>query len=214
MADYSEDVALFTKPKNRSYTGPNTGAGGPEETDEHPRRESDSDVDQGQSYQSSHDRSQGQDPSGASQDQGQGQTQTQQGQRSRREDEEEMCAITPFDLMLSEVHDRAMGVAGFGPLQWILFVILGLGLMGDGIELLMIAYILPGAEKDLCMDEQMKGWLGELTVNNPLKPLLSCTNHELRVYYIKLFSTISGVLSSCFVLFPIKSYALFAKCIF
>ncbi len=49
----------------------------------------------------------------------------------------------------------------FGRLQWTLFVILGLGIMGDGIELLVIAFILPGAERELCMDDRMKGWLGE-----------------------------------------------------
>ena len=72
----------------------------------------------------------------------------------------EPCAIPPFDAMLGSVHEKAMEEAGFGKLQWLLFVVLGLGLMGDGIELLMIAYILPGAEKDLCMDDRMKGWLG------------------------------------------------------
>ena len=74
---------------------------------------------------------------------------------------QELYAIPPFDELLCGVHEKALSETGFGRLQWTLFFVLGFGLMGDGIELLMIAYILPGAEKDLCMDEQMKGWLGK-----------------------------------------------------
>ncbi len=93
-----------------------------------------------------------------------GSTDTQdppQTPHSRGTAPEEPYAIPPFDEVLGNVHEKAMAEAGFGRLQWLLLVILGLGLMGDGIEMLMIAYILPGAEKDLCMDDQMKGWLGE-----------------------------------------------------
>ena len=50
---------------------------------------------------------------------------------------------------------------GFGRLQWMLYLVLGLAMMGDGIELLMMAYILPGAEQDFCMTAPMKGWLGK-----------------------------------------------------
>ena len=40
-----------------------------------------------------------------------------------------------------------------------------MGIMGDGIELLVIAFILPGAERELCMDERMKGWLGMYVIS-------------------------------------------------
>ena len=43
-------------------------------------------------------------------------------------------------------------------------MVLGMGIMGDGIELLVIAFILPGAERELCMDERMKGWLGMYSI--------------------------------------------------
>ena len=72
-----------------------------------------------------------------------------------------MFFVNVHGVFPHQVHEKAMSAAGFGRLQWIMFVVLGFGLMGDGIELLMIAYVLPGAEKDLCMDEKMKGWLGE-----------------------------------------------------
>ena len=66
-----------------------------------------------------------------------------------------------FSDFLGQIHEKALSAAGFGRLQWTLFVVLGLGIMGDNIELLVIAFILPGAEKELCMTEQMKGWLGK-----------------------------------------------------
>jgi VNT family MFS transporter (synaptic vesicle glycoprotein 2) len=74
---------------------------------------------------------------------------------------EELYAIPPFDELLGSIHEKALAETGFGKLQWILFFVTGCGLMGDSIELMMVAYILPGAEKDMCMDEQMKGWLGK-----------------------------------------------------
>ena len=83
------------------------------------------------------------------------------GDRDREKGVDDSYAIPPFDEVLGSVHEKAMVVAGFGRLQWFMFIILGLGLMGDSIELMMVAYILPGAEKDLCMDEPMKGWLGK-----------------------------------------------------
>ena len=51
-------------------------------------------------------------------------------------------------------------VVGSGSFQWALYIILGLALMGDGIELLMMAFVLPGAEREFCMNSPMKGWLG------------------------------------------------------
>ena len=54
-------------------------------------------------------------------------------------------------------------VVGFRCFQWLLYTFLGLALMGDGIELLMMAFILPGAEYDFCMTAPMKGWLGTRT---------------------------------------------------
>ena len=66
-----------------------------------------------------------------------------------------------FNDVLSDVHEKALEATGFGRLQWVLMAVLGMGIMGDAIELMVMAYILPGAERELCMDNQMKGWLGE-----------------------------------------------------
>ncbi|XP_076314635.1 synaptic vesicle glycoprotein 2C-like [Tachypleus tridentatus] len=44
-----------------------------------------------------------------------------------------------------------------------MFFVTGLGLAADSIEILAIAYILPSAEQDLCMDSSQKGWLGGIS---------------------------------------------------
>ena len=53
-------------------------------------------------------------------------------------------------------------MVGFGRMQWLLYLALGLAFMSDGIELLLMAYILPGAEKEFCMSSRHKGWLGKI----------------------------------------------------
>ena len=80
---------------------------------------------------------------------------------SRIVGDRELYAIPPFDDLLGSVHEKAINEATFGKLQWIMLFVMGAALMGDSIELLMVVYILPGAAKDLCMDETMKAWLGE-----------------------------------------------------
>ena len=155
MADYDEDVALFSKPQS-TYTG--------EVDDYPPRRLQYSSEDEDQDDDVDEDPHVGRrtqvDPAATRGTQ----TDLHQGRRGNLDEVEEPCAIPPYDEVLSNVHMRAMEEAGFGRLQWLLFVVLGLGLMGDGIELLMIAYVLPGAEKDLCMDDEKKGWLGEWAI--------------------------------------------------
>lgn len=57
--------------------------------------------------------------------------------------------------------------AGFGLFQYFLFFVLGLGLAADSVEVFVIAYVLPSAEKELCMDDSRKGWLGKYKLNIP-----------------------------------------------
>ncbi|XP_076341825.1 synaptic vesicle glycoprotein 2C-like [Tachypleus tridentatus] len=65
--------------------------------------------------------------------------------------------------VLSQFHEDAISQAGFGRFQWLMFFVTGLGLAADSIEILAIAYILPSAEQDLCMDSSQKGWLGGIS---------------------------------------------------
>jgi len=50
---------------------------------------------------------------------------------------------------------------GFGYSQWILLLVSGLGLVADATELLIIPFILPSAEVELCMDVSRKTWLSK-----------------------------------------------------
>ncbi|CAG0922051.1 unnamed protein product [Notodromas monacha] len=65
--------------------------------------------------------------------------------------------------VLSQFHEDAISQAGFGWFQWTLYVIIGLGLAADTIELFVVAYVLPSAEVELCMNNVKKGWLGAIT---------------------------------------------------
>lgn len=50
---------------------------------------------------------------------------------------------------------------GHGRFQWTLFIVLGLALMADGVECFVVAFVLPSAEKDLCLSNAEKGMLGK-----------------------------------------------------
>ncbi|KAG0415391.1 hypothetical protein HPB47_007436, partial [Ixodes persulcatus] len=60
----------------------------------------------------------------------------------------------------SQFHEDAVAQAGEGLFQWLVFLVCGLGLAADSIEVMVIAYVLPSAERELCMDDSRKGWLG------------------------------------------------------
>ncbi|XP_022244166.1 synaptic vesicle glycoprotein 2B-like isoform X2 [Limulus polyphemus] len=84
-------------------------------------------------------------------------------QEVRRQSDTEFTEMDYVDSdmsVLSQFHEDAISQAGFGRFQWIVFMILGLGLAADSIEVLVIAYILPSAERELCMEASQKGWLG------------------------------------------------------
>ncbi|KAM9807555.1 synaptic vesicle glycoprotein 2B-like [Neosynchiropus ocellatus] len=61
---------------------------------------------------------------------------------------------------LSEQYEDIMEDCGHGRFQWTLFVVLGLALMADGVECFVVAFVLPSAEKDLCLSNAEKGMLG------------------------------------------------------
>ena len=53
-------------------------------------------------------------------------------------------------------YEQALRVCGHGKWQWYLFFILGLGLMADGVEIFIAGFVLPAAEKDLCISSNGK----------------------------------------------------------
>lgn len=57
-------------------------------------------------------------------------------------------------------HEDALSQAAVGKAQLLLTIILGLAIAADSSELVILGYILPAAELQLCIDSHRKGWLG------------------------------------------------------
>ncbi|CAM1300985.1 SV2A (predicted) [Pycnogonum litorale] len=95
---------------------------------------------------------------------------TEEGARGFMKNEDDDTNIQETDYLdtdvslLSQFHEDAISQAGFGKFQWLLFIVVGLGLAADTVEIFVVAYILPSAEKDLCMEDVHKGWLGAITL--------------------------------------------------
>ncbi|KAM6201568.1 synaptic vesicle glycoprotein 2B-like isoform 3-T3 [Rhynchocyon petersi] len=68
----------------------------------------------------------------------------------RMEDEEQ----------LAQQYETIIEGCGHEHFQWILFFVLGLALMADGVEVFVVAFTLPSAEKDMCLSSSKKGMLG------------------------------------------------------
>ncbi|XP_028649845.2 synaptic vesicle glycoprotein 2A [Erpetoichthys calabaricus] len=68
----------------------------------------------------------------------------------RRKDREELAQ--QYETILQE--------CGHGRFQWTLYFVLGLALMADGVEIFVVGFVLPSAEKDMCLSDSNKGMLG------------------------------------------------------
>ncbi|XP_078540220.1 synaptic vesicle glycoprotein 2B [Lissotriton helveticus] len=68
----------------------------------------------------------------------------------RMEDEEQ----------LAHQYENIIQECGHGRFQWTLFFVLGLALMADGVEVFVVGFVLPSAEKDMCLSSSNKGMLG------------------------------------------------------
>ncbi|XP_070536427.1 synaptic vesicle glycoprotein 2C-like [Ptychodera flava] len=64
------------------------------------------------------------------------------------------------EVDLANAYETALSEAGFGWFQWKLSSIIGLALAADAVEVYSMGYVIPSAEKDLCLDDMQKGWLG------------------------------------------------------
>lgn len=72
-------------------------------------------------------------------------------EKEREADEEELAQ--QYELIIQE--------CGHGRFQWQLFLVLGLALMSDGVEVFVVGFVLPSAETDMCVPNSRAGWLGE-----------------------------------------------------
>ncbi|MGH0166085.1 UNVERIFIED_CONTAM: hypothetical protein FKN15_054896 [Acipenser sinensis] len=77
----------------------------------------------------------------------------EQGDRlaERMQDEEQLAH--QYEAIIEE--------CGHGRFQWTLFFVAGLALMADGVECFVVGFVMPSAEKDMCMSNANKGMLGE-----------------------------------------------------
>uniref|UniRef100_A0A6Q2Z965 Major facilitator superfamily (MFS) profile domain-containing protein n=1 Tax=Esox lucius TaxID=8010 RepID=A0A6Q2Z965_ESOLU len=63
---------------------------------------------------------------------------------------------------LAEQYENIMEDCGHGRFQWTLFLVLGMALMADGVDGFVVGFVLPSAEKDMCLSNANKGMLGLL----------------------------------------------------
>ncbi|XP_023970723.1 synaptic vesicle glycoprotein 2B isoform X1 [Physeter macrocephalus] len=61
---------------------------------------------------------------------------------------------------LAHQYETIIDECGHGRFQWTLFFVLGLALMADGVEVFVVSFALPSAEKDMCLSSSKKGMLG------------------------------------------------------
>ncbi|XP_075463737.1 synaptic vesicle glycoprotein 2A [Ascaphus truei] len=69
----------------------------------------------------------------------------------KKKDKEELAQ--QYEVILQE--------CGHGRFQWTLYFVLGLALMADGVEIFVVGFVLPSAEKDMCLSDSNKGMLGK-----------------------------------------------------
>lgn len=79
------------------------------------------------------------------------------GEAQRRKDREE----------LAQQYETILRECGHGRFQWTLYFVLGLALMADGVEVFVVGFVLPSAEKDMCLSDSNKGMLGKTHVEHP-----------------------------------------------
>ncbi|KAI4882893.1 hypothetical protein NFI96_013109, partial [Prochilodus magdalenae] len=75
-------------------------------------------------------------------------------EKEREAEEEELAQ--QYELIIQE--------CGHGRFQWQLFLVLGLALMSDGVEVFVVGFVLPSAETDMCVPNSGAGWLGECSI--------------------------------------------------
>ncbi|KAL4641904.1 synaptic vesicle glycoprotein 2B-like [Arapaima gigas] len=69
-------------------------------------------------------------------------------------------AKTDEEQSLAEEYEAIIEDCGHGRFQWTLFIVTGLALMADGVECFVIGFVLPSAEKDMCLSNANKSMLG------------------------------------------------------
>ncbi|XP_043085884.1 synaptic vesicle glycoprotein 2C-like [Puntigrus tetrazona] len=98
-------------------------------------------------------------PAGGGATEGRGQPPPADGMKDKRELEKEREAD---EEELAQQYELIIQECGHGRFQWQLFLVLGLALMSDGVEVFVVGFVLPSAETDMCVPNSGAGWLGSV----------------------------------------------------
>ncbi|XP_044300958.1 synaptic vesicle glycoprotein 2B [Varanus komodoensis] len=77
-----------------------------------------------------------------------------------RDEAELMAEKMEDEEQLAHQYENIIEECSHGRFQWLLFFVLGLALMADGVEVFVVGFVLPSAEKDMCLSSSNKGMLG------------------------------------------------------
>uniref|UniRef100_A0A8C7JUN2 Synaptic vesicle glycoprotein 2B-like n=1 Tax=Oncorhynchus kisutch TaxID=8019 RepID=A0A8C7JUN2_ONCKI len=86
----------------------------------------------------------------------------QRAARAEARKKARLAAAMPDEEDLAEQYENIMEDCGHGRFQWTLFIVLGMALMADGVDGFVVGFVLPSAEKDMCISNANKGMLGLL----------------------------------------------------
>ncbi|KAG7210355.1 hypothetical protein KM043_011891 [Ampulex compressa] len=78
--------------------------------------------------------------------------------------EHDLIDSTADATLLAQFHEDAIKQAGIGYFQVIAALCTGLSLAADTVEFFVVPYILPSAEVELCIEDNEKGWLSNITL--------------------------------------------------
>ncbi|OAD55375.1 Synaptic vesicle glycoprotein 2B [Eufriesea mexicana] len=78
--------------------------------------------------------------------------------------EHDLIDSTADATLLAQFHEDAIKQAGVGYFQVLAALCTGLSLAADTVEFFVVPYILPSAEVELCIEDNEKGWLSNITL--------------------------------------------------
>uniref|UniRef100_A0A674BUV7 Synaptic vesicle glycoprotein 2B-like n=1 Tax=Salmo trutta TaxID=8032 RepID=A0A674BUV7_SALTR len=90
----------------------------------------------------------------------------QRAARAEARKKARLAAAMPDEEDLAEQYENIMEDCGHGRFQWTLFIVLGMALMADGVDGFVVGFVLPSAEKDMCLSNANKGMLGKSQVKS------------------------------------------------
>ena len=71
-------------------------------------------------------------------------------------------AVASISDTLADKYEAALDSTGFGPFSLYLLLFCGITLMADTTEILCVSFVMPSAEKDLCLSDWVKGMIGSV----------------------------------------------------